>query len=287
MKNILQSLDKHFGNISGAGEELNPAATPEALVSAERELGVEFPDDFRQLYLWHDGEKGDIFLFDSYRILPLSELREMNLASRKSMRPEDKRVANDSGLFKDCFANEKWIVFGDNGGNTILFIDLDPGKEGVHGQILESCDGETQCEFAGIREFLADISKRISSGKIVWDEEAGCFQETSKESNDQLKGLRQRISTFNAAPNREQLAEFKAGDETTLVGALKPDRESNRHLLHIKGGAVTIVGELPKLDIGLMGGPPLVRVKVRVGKKRLLGIGAPEYEILSCERVPQ
>lgn len=287
MKNILQSLDKHFGRIDGAGEELNPPATPEALEAAERELGVELPDDFRQIYLWHDGEKGDIFLFESYRIFPLSELLEMNRASRRSMRPEEKRVSDDSDVFKDCVANEKWIAFGDNGGNTILFIDLDPGKRGVYGQILESCEGETECEFSGIHEFLADVAKRISNGKIAWDEEAGCFQETSKKSVNQLNKLKQRIAIVDAAPNCEQLVELKAGDETTLVGALKPDRKSNRHLLYIKGGAVTIVGEIPKLDIGLMCGPPLVKVKVRVGKKSLVGIDTPDYEILCCERVQQ
>lgn len=287
MKTILQTLDKHFKKIDGAEEELNPPTTSEALETAQRELGVEFPDDFRQLYLWHDGEKGDIFLFDCYRIFPLSELMEMNRASRKSMRPDEKLVSDDSGAFKDCIANEKWIAFGDNGGNSLLFIDFDPGREGVYGQILESCDGEAECKYTGIREFLTDISRRISNGEIAWDDDSGCFEEVSGEAAEQIKKFKEKVSIVNAAANREQLAKLNAGDETTLVGALKPDRKTNRHLLHIKGGAVTIVGELPKLEIGLMGGPPLVKVKVRVGKKPLFGIGTPAYEILSCERVPQ
>ena len=287
MKNILRSLDEHFSSIDGAWEELNPPATPEALEAVERGLGVEFPNDFRQLYLWHDGEKGELFLFDSYRISPLSELMELNRDSRKSLRPEEKHVSGDSGVFKDCIANENWISFGDNGGNTILFIDLDPGKEGVYGQILESCDGETESRFTGIREFLTDFSKRISNGEIAWDDDSGCFGEKSGESAEQTKKFKQKASIVSAAPSREQLAKLKAGDETTLVGALRPDRKSNRHLLHIKGGAVTIIGELPKLDIGLMGGPPLVKVKVRVGKKPWLGFGTPDYEILACERAPQ
>lgn len=287
MKNILQSLDKHFGLIDAAADELNPPVTAGKMEAAERELGVRFPDDFRHLYLWHDGEKGDIFLFDDYRIFPMSELIEVNHALRKSMRTDEKHISDDSGVLKDCITNEKWITFGNNGGNTILFLDLDPGRQGVYGQILEFCDGDTECKFASIREFLADISRRISSGEIAWDDDAGCFQETNEESVAQHTRFSQRVSMVSDAPDREQLTGLKAGEETTLVGALKPDRKSNRHLLYIQGGPVTVVGDIPKFNTGLMSGPPLIKLKVRVGKKPFLGIGSPEYEILSCEQVSQ
>lgn len=287
MKNILRALDDYFEKIDGAVDEFNSPATREALEAAERELDVDFPDDFHQLYLWHDGEKGVLFLFGSYRIFPLSELRKMHLASRESMHPIEKHVSDDSGVFKNAIANEKWIAFGDNGGNTTLFIDLDPGKAGVYGQILASCDGETKHAFDGIRAFLTDIVERISSGSISWDEEIGCFEETSNEAVDQIKMLKLRESMINAAPNRQQLAVLKAGDETTLVGVLKIDRKFNRHLLHIKGGAVTVIGEVPRMNAGLMGAQPMIKLKVRVGKKPFLGIGAPDYEIVACELVPQ
>lgn len=287
MNNILQSLDKHFGLINGATDELNPPATAEKLEDAERELGVRLPDELRHLYSWHDGEKGNILLFDCYRIFPLAELIEVNLASRKSMRPDKKKISDDSGVFKDGISNDKWIAFGDNGGNTTLFLDLDPGSEGSYGQILESSEGDTECRFANIREFLIDISRRISSGEITWDDDAGCFGETTEESVAQRARFSHKESLVNAAPNREQLARLKTGDEITLVGALKLDRKSNRHLLYIKGGAVTVVGDIPKLNAGLMSGPPLAKLKVRVGKKPFLGIGSPDYEILSCEQIPQ
>ena len=235
---------------------------------------------------WHDGEKGDIFLFDSYRIYPLSEVMEVNLASRKSMHREEKRVSDDSGVFKDCIANEKWIAFGDNGGNSILLIDLDPGREGVYGQILESCDGENECEFAGIRAFLTDISQRISSGEIAWDEEAGCFHDSTAESVGEIKSLNHKVAVMSAALNHEQLVRLNAGDEAILVGALIADSSSNRHQLHIKGGTVTVVGALPQLHAGFMGAPPLVQMRVRVGSAPMGAIGTTDYDILSCERVP-
>ena len=286
MKTVLNSLERHFDTIEGAAQELNSPATQDELNAVERELGVDFPDDFRQLYLWHDGEKGDIFLFDSYRMYPLSEVMEVNLAWRKSMRREEKRDADDSGVFKDCTANEKWIAFGDNGGNSILLLDLDPGREGVYGQILESCDGENECEFTGVRTFLADISQRISSGEIAWDEEAGCFQDSTAESVQEIKTLNHKVAVMSAALNHEQLVRLNVGDDAMLVGALIADRRSNRHQLHIKGGTVTVVGELPPLHAGFVGAPPLVQMRVRVGSASRGARDTADYVILSCERVP-
>ena len=94
------------------------------------------------------------------------------------MDPELQEVSDESGLFKDCIANTNWIQFADNGGNTIVFIDMDPGQRGTMGQILEACDGEPECNFNGIKAFIEDITNRISTGEIAWNKEAGSFWET-------------------------------------------------------------------------------------------------------------
>ena len=178
----------------------------------------------------------------------------------------------------DCLWRQRW--------KCTLLIDLDPEREGVYGQILESCDGENECEFAGIQAFLTDISSRIASGEIAWDEEAGCFQDASAESIAVIKSLKHKVAVMSAALNHEQLVRLNAGDEAILVGALIADRRSDRHQLHIKGGTVTVVGGLPPLHAGLMGGPPLVQMRVRVGGAPMGAKGTADYNILSYERVP-
>lgn len=178
MNSVLQKLEEHLGSIEGAQDELQPPATPEDLDAAEQELGVKFPEDFRQFYMWHNGNQGILFLFGSYRVFPIKELLELNRMGRETMDPELEEVSDESGVFKDCIANPNWIQFADNGGNTIVFIDMDPGQQGTMGQILEACDGEPECNFNGIKEFVEDITNRISTGKIAWNKEAGSFWET-------------------------------------------------------------------------------------------------------------
>ena len=68
MNSILQKLKTHLGSIQGAQDELLPPATVEELDAAEQELGIKFPEDFRQLYMWHNGNQGILFLFGSYRV---------------------------------------------------------------------------------------------------------------------------------------------------------------------------------------------------------------------------
>lgn len=287
MNNILQKFEQQIADIDGALEELNPPATAAELDATEQALGVKFPEDFRQLYLWHNGDQGNQFLFGEYRIMPLSELLESNQINRKSMNPKWQQVTDASGVFKDCIANPKWIQFGDNGGNTILFLDMDPGQQGTPGQLLEACDGEPDCRYRGIREFLADLTRKIAEGELAWDEDAGCFMETDEASVAELASLKNRMKVVNDAPDLAALSLLRPGDEVTLVGAIEPNPKTNKHQLYIRGGSVTVVGAIGKISAGLVGGPPLVKVKVRAGKKTLLGMGAPTLEVVSCERVAQ
>jgi len=182
MNKILQNFEKNISYIANVKEELLPPATNEELDEAEKKLGVDFPQDFRELYLWHNGQKGHIFLFGEYRISPLEELLELNIIGRKSIQTDWLKVQDDAGIIKDCIANPKWIRFGDNGGNTILFLDFDPGMKGTVGQILESCDGDNECHYIGVKEFISDITNKITTGQIIWNNNAGGFCQIEEES---------------------------------------------------------------------------------------------------------
>ena len=52
---------------------------------------------------------------------------------------------------------------------------MDPGKQGTAGQLLEACDDEPECNFNSINAFMQEIVRRIESGKITWNENAGSF----------------------------------------------------------------------------------------------------------------
>ena len=85
----------------------------------------------------------------------------------------------------------------------------------------------------------------------------------------------------------ESLLRINTGEEIELVGAIKTNQKTKRHKLYIRNGSIQLVGDIGNLGGGLSHVPPLVKVKVRVGKKTLFGFGAPVYEVIYCERVPQ
>lgn len=286
MKNILNQLEKHLSTIAEAEDELLAPVSAEDLEAAESELGVKFPEAFRQLYMWHNGNKGDLFLFDTYRISPLKEMLMLHQQAMAAIDKELYEVHDDAGVFKDCIANTKWIQFADNGGNTLVFLDLDPGKQGQSGQILDACDGETECHFASIKEFISDINRRISSAEIAWDEDAGSFEEIDEDSITEGERFKEKIKLVNGAPKLDQIESLNAGDEITLVGAIKPNNKTKKHQFFMRGGSICVTGVIGKTNTGLSGGPPLVKIKVKVGKKGLLGFGARTYEVLSFDLVP-
>ena len=287
MKNILREFESHISSIEGAMDELFPPTTSRELDIAEQELGIIFPEDFRTLYQWRNGDRGNLFLFGEYRISPLSQILELYRFSQNAPSSDMKHASDDSGVLKDCISNTKWIQFADNGGNTVVLLDMDPGKQGIPGQLIEACDGDTECRFSGVKEFFADITNRISTGQIEWDNGSACFWETDDESVPEREAFEDKINIVESAPSYEALRQLNAGDEATLVGAIKPNHKTKKHQLYIRNGSILVVGDIGNIGGGLSHGPPLVKVKVRVGKQTLFGFGTPAYEVISCERVPQ
>lgn len=175
MQTILENFEQIIKSIEQAKDELYPPATDEEINAAESELAITFPEDLRELYKWHNGQKGIRFLYDEFRIYSLKEVVELHKNGLKGCKPDYFETEDESGVIKDCIANEKWVNIGDNGGNTILFLDMDPGAQGTVGQLLESCDGLPECNYSGIKEFMVDIVRKIESGEIIWNENAGSF----------------------------------------------------------------------------------------------------------------
>ena len=175
MQTILEKFEQHLKPIEQANNELHPPATDEEINAVEKELGVVLPEDLRTLYKWHNGQVGIYFLFDEFRMYKLEEVVDLYKNGMKHCEPDYFETTDDSGVFKDSIANTKWVPIGDNGGNTILFLDLDPGAQGVLGQLLESCDGEPECNFSGIKVFMEETVRKIEAGEIIWRENAGSF----------------------------------------------------------------------------------------------------------------
>ncbi len=287
MKALWQQFEELIEPLQSARDELNSGVSRDAITELETTLDIKLPDDIVASYLLHDGQKGIYALFGEFRLIPIKEMLELNVSGRKSITKEYRKVHDDSGVIKDCIANPNWIYIGDNGGNTILFIDLDPGQQGTYGQIIEACDGEPEFVAKSFREFFARLVNDIQSGALSWNHKySGFAEELSPEEAIEEKKHTRRSDLAHKSLKYDDLQYLSPGKKVMLVGAIKPNHKTNKHLLYLKGGSISVVGTIPDIRLGLgYSGPPMVKIKIKIGKPRLWGLLAPEYPIISCERL--
>ena len=69
MKPTLEKYEQHLKPIDHAKDELLPSATDEEISTVEKELNIEFPDDLRTLYKWHNGQIGIRALFVNFEFI--------------------------------------------------------------------------------------------------------------------------------------------------------------------------------------------------------------------------
>lgn len=295
MKALWQQFEELIGPIRHARDELNSGASRDAITDLETTLDIKLPDDIVASYLLHDGQKGIYALFGEFTLLPIKEMLELNVSGRKSITKEYRKVHDDSGVIKDCVASPNWIYIGDNGGNTILYVDLDPGQQGTCGQLIAACDGEPEFVARSFREFFAKLLNDIQYGTLTWDHDDGGFAEllNPQEESTEQKKFKQHVDQAMASPDYDDLKRMAAGKKVMLIGAIKPNHKTSKHLLYLKGGTVNVFGPIPHIRLGLgsAGSPVAVKIKIEIGKPRflgllgLLGLLAPEYRIISCERL--
>ena len=115
---------------------LNSPATAEELKSFEDYLGCDLPQDFKDLYRWHNGmnDKDNVgSLFQGMELLSLDNIKTWRSGFENEEAPLEH---TDSQVKKDNAFNNKWIKFSDDGGRTGLYLDLDPTELGTVGQII-------------------------------------------------------------------------------------------------------------------------------------------------------
>jgi cell wall assembly regulator SMI1 len=118
---------------------LNPGASDDMLRETERGLGVEMPEEWRQLYRQHNGmnaEGNTGSLFYGMQFMPLKRvLDEQANASTPASEKMPVRAA-DKGVRTHDMHNPKWIGLAHDFGETQLRIDCDPAPGGLHGQVI-------------------------------------------------------------------------------------------------------------------------------------------------------
>lgn len=161
--------------------KLNPGASKKKITAAEKTLGVQLPDDFKESLQIHNG--GDCWIQPYYgELLSLEQIVKQWKMYRQWQKekgyadPEsDEWQANKlRGPAKKIFWNTKRIYVTDNSGGH-LTLDLDPPREGKYGQVIAHDHevGPTKVVASSWTEFLLQLVKDHESGKYVYVPEEG------------------------------------------------------------------------------------------------------------------
>ncbi len=135
-------------NAPEINDDLNEGCSLEQLIKAENEIGLKFPQSFKDFYLIHNGQNNkDYFgLFYGVSLLPLEKIVEQwRMWSKIIDEHGDEGMKNDFDYFQFSFvpdklkaqyANKKWIPFAVFLDSNYLGLDFDPEVNGKVGQVI-------------------------------------------------------------------------------------------------------------------------------------------------------
>jgi cell wall assembly regulator SMI1 len=185
MKAVMERLEKWLEtNIPEIREDLAPGCSDAAIAEFENLVGRPFPDSLKDLYKWHDGQRGatNSGLFYGLEFLSLAKARE-NWESWKDIidewSPEEMIegsafcTSGTPDAVQALYANRYWIPFAYDYGGNHLGVDLDPGPRGIVGQVINfGSDEEDKYVVAtSVAAFMKWLVDQLESGNFAISEE--------------------------------------------------------------------------------------------------------------------
>jgi len=132
-------------NLPEVVRDFNGPATIAQIEEIENHSGVVLPDEFKNLYLEHNGQKDlgnatGLFYGLSFLSLEriLDELNNWAELADSGMNEEMPEVGKSHipDMIKEEYTNKLWIPFAYNWGGNFLGLDFDPGVKGTIGQVV-------------------------------------------------------------------------------------------------------------------------------------------------------
>src|SRR5687768_13887810 len=159
------------------GFQFPPGATERELQEFEKSVGHALPDDVKAIYRMHNGEfpfgsKNIIGLFCDYEFLSLQHAAEAYSVLQGTRQAQTTGLAPDDTEYRsvpprcvhDRMFESGWIPIGGYFSGNYLGIDLNPGPEGVIGQIINfGPDDEVHFQIApDLASFLETVHARYT-----------------------------------------------------------------------------------------------------------------------------
>lgn len=162
---IKQILEQVFPDLIA---NLNAPVDEQTLIELEGRLELTLPEDFREFYLLHNGERDQLGLVFGLPLLPIEEIyREwqawQELAAEDYFNLDLAVISVPLGAIKEIYAHPGWLPFVKDWGGNHLAIDLDPAQNGRYGQVFNfGRDENTRYVIAlSFADFLAFILAQL------------------------------------------------------------------------------------------------------------------------------
>lgn len=154
---------------------LNPPATEADITRLETTTGLALPDELKQLYRLHNGESGNAGLFFGLPFISideaLAEWKNWESLAGSTASLDTSIVSVPANHIKEQYVNTRYLpISKDYGGNNIG-IDLDPGPDGVSGQVINfGRDEDTRFVIApSLAGFMEFILHHVKNGNYTFE----------------------------------------------------------------------------------------------------------------------
>jgi len=214
---------------------LNPPATEADISRLETTTGLTLPDELKQLYRLHNGESGDAGLFFGLPFISIDEAiaewKTWESLSGSTATMDSNVISVPANHIKEQYVNTHYLpISKDYGGNNIG-IDLDPGPDGISGQVINfGRDEDTRFVIArSIGEFLEFILHHVKNNNFTFeingDEEPRSFLLKEPANSHFLDTLKSLPLPFGSKPstataNEEDYDAWFAGLDATWQSAI-------------------------------------------------------------------
>lgn len=151
---------------NGLTENLNPGASAEAIAQAEKDMGLTFPPELRESLLRHDGSAdGGWPTGELLSLERMADERKVWMDLLQNGTFDDNADHNEgSEALQPGWWNPAWIPLDADGGGNGAVIDLNPGRQGTVGQVIDMDHevGPSGPKYPSLAAYLDAMLERLS-----------------------------------------------------------------------------------------------------------------------------
>jgi len=170
-KDVWDNILKHIHTISQPiFSTVNPPATEDEINLLENTLGVQLPIHFRNYLSACNGQQEQVPFIGYNSFLSIPDIIETWSMLNDLFEDEEQVDWIEEDRIKPLIWSKKWIPFTDFEASSHLILDLDPGRNGVLGQIFKYYSGMSYQEVIAnsFEEFSNEILQRFEANQISY-----------------------------------------------------------------------------------------------------------------------